>query len=163
MSPPGIAPIHHHDGWVGLSEGEGQDAARAWWVRSTQQPDGSDGIEVLDAGWDHWVLCDVDQAGSQIIAVPHRRPGPLIVRSFPDLTPVRAIKSPHDDHSWDHTACFGGDMIVRRLYGTHDRIVAIDPAGAIHDLHLDGEDLIPAAADSWLTVSRTAVRRYKFI
>jgi len=57
--PAGITPIHHHDGCVGLSDGEGQDAARAWWVRSTQQPDGSDGIEVLDAGWDHWVLCDV--------------------------------------------------------------------------------------------------------
>lgn len=32
-APAGISPVHHPDGWVGLSEGEGQDAVRAWWVR----------------------------------------------------------------------------------------------------------------------------------
>lgn len=159
--PAGISPIHHRDGWVGLSEGEGQDAARAWWVRSTGQRDGVDGLEVLDAGWDDWVLCDVDRSGSKIITVPHGCPGPLVVRSFPDLQAVRAVESPDDEHGWDHTACFAGEMIVSRLYGTHDRIVAVDPAGTVHDLHLGGDDLIPAAADSWLTVTRTSIRRYK--
>jgi hypothetical protein len=28
--PAGIHPVHHANGWVGLSVGEGQDAARAW-------------------------------------------------------------------------------------------------------------------------------------
>ena len=36
-APAGINPIHHPDGWVGLSEGEGQDAARTWWIRSASQ------------------------------------------------------------------------------------------------------------------------------
>lgn len=27
--PGGIFPVHHPDGWVGLSEGEGQEAAQA--------------------------------------------------------------------------------------------------------------------------------------
>ena len=51
-APAGIEPIYHPDGWVGLSEGEGQDATRAWWVRSAGQSPGQIRIEVLDAGWD---------------------------------------------------------------------------------------------------------------
>ena len=51
-APAGINPIHHRDGWVGLSEGEGQDAARAWWVRSANPPGGPARIDLIDAGWD---------------------------------------------------------------------------------------------------------------
>jgi len=82
--PEGIIPLHHPDGWVGLSEGEGQDAARSWWVRSTAEPSGQRFIEVIDAGWGDWVLSDVDPTGSLIITTPHLG-GPLLVRSFPSL------------------------------------------------------------------------------
>jgi putative transposase of IS4/5 family DUF4096 len=70
-APAGIEPVHHPGGWVGLSEGEGQDAARAWWVRSAASPAGPSRIEVRDAGWDHWVLSDVDHSGGIIITTPH--------------------------------------------------------------------------------------------
>jgi hypothetical protein len=46
----GISPVHHPDGWVGLSEGEGQDAAQAWWVWSASQFPGQMRIEVR---WRH--------------------------------------------------------------------------------------------------------------
>ena len=49
--PAGIEVIHHPDGWVGLSEGEGQDAVKAWWVRSDSQSSGEISIEVLYGGW----------------------------------------------------------------------------------------------------------------
>ena len=48
-APAGIQPIHHRDGWVGLSVGEGQDAARAWWVRLSDEPPAT--LELIDAGW----------------------------------------------------------------------------------------------------------------
>lgn len=64
-APEGIAAVHHPDGWVGLSEGEGQDAARTWWVRWASQFPGQMRIEVLDGGWDDWVLADVDASGSK--------------------------------------------------------------------------------------------------
>ncbi len=62
-APAGINPIHHPNGWVGLSEGEGQDAARAWWVRSAGHPPEQIRLEILSAGWDDWVLSDVDPSG----------------------------------------------------------------------------------------------------
>lgn len=80
--PQGISPVHHPDGWVGLSEGEGQEAAQAWWVRSAAQPSGQLRIEILDGGWGDWILVDVDPPGSKIITTPHQG-GPIIVRSFP--------------------------------------------------------------------------------
>jgi hypothetical protein len=54
----GIQPVHGPWDWVGLSEAEGQDAARAWWVRSAASAGEPSRIKVLDAGWDHWVLSD---------------------------------------------------------------------------------------------------------
>lgn len=69
--PAGIIPVHHPDGWVGPSEGEGQEAARAWWVRSASQPPGQKRIEVLDGGWGDWILSDANPAGSMIITTPH--------------------------------------------------------------------------------------------
>ncbi len=68
-APAGIRPVHHRDGWVGLSVGEGQDAARAWWVRLSDQPPAT--LEVIDAGWDDAVLTDVDPSGKLVVTAPH--------------------------------------------------------------------------------------------
>jgi hypothetical protein len=57
-APAGIQPVHGPWDWVGLSEAEGQNAARAWWVRSAASAGEPSRIKVLDAGWDHWVLSD---------------------------------------------------------------------------------------------------------
>jgi hypothetical protein len=93
--PAGIVPVHHPDGWIGLSEGEGQDAARAWWVRSARQPCGQVRLEVLDGGWDDWILADVDPAGTEVITTPHMGlSSALVVRSFPGLEIVRSVDPP---------------------------------------------------------------------
>jgi hypothetical protein len=159
-APAGINPIHHPDGWVGLSEGEGQDAARAWWVRSVGQPSGQVRIEVLNAGWDNWVLSDVEPSGSKVTTTPHGI-GPLLVRAFPSLEVLRTIDPPGDDTAWDYTACFAGHMLVERLRGfDNERLVAIDEAGAVHDLNeQEDEWLIPAASGTWLAATRTTIRR----
>jgi len=80
--PTGIHPIHQPGGWVGLSEGEGQDAARAWWIRPADRAAEGTGLRVVDAGWDDWVLSDADPLGSRIIATSHDG-GRLVTRSFP--------------------------------------------------------------------------------
>jgi len=161
-APAGISPIHHPDGWVGLSEGEGQDATRAWWIRSTDEGHGQVGIEVLDAGWDDWVLSDVDSTGTKIITTPHGA-GPLLVRSFPNLEPQRQIDPPDDEHGWDYTACFAGDMVVNRLIGPHERLVAIGPDDVVHDIGDESGWLIPAAGDSWLAATQTTLRRWRMV
>jgi hypothetical protein len=163
-APAGINPIYHPDGWVGLSEGEGQDATRAWWVRSASRPGSSAGIEVIDAGWDDWVLSDVHHSGRTILTTPHRG-GPLTVRSFPDLEILLSVEPPStDDHCfWDFTACFVGDgLIINKLIGHEERLAAIDLNGEVHDLDEQDEGwLVPAAHGTWLTVSRTTIRRCK--
>jgi hypothetical protein len=158
--PAGINPVHHPDGWVGLSEGEGQDAARAWWVRSASPA----AIEVIDAGWDDWVFSDVHHSGRTILTTPHSG-GPLTVRSFPSLEVLLSVDSPStEDHSgWDFTACFvGDDVIINKLIGDDERLAAIDLNGEVHDLdELEEGWLVPAADGTWLAVSGTAIRRCK--
>lgn len=80
--PAGIHPIHQPGGWVGLSEGEGQDTARAWWIRPVDRATEGTGLRVVDAGWDDWVLSDADPLGSRIITTSHDG-GRLVTRSFP--------------------------------------------------------------------------------
>lgn len=157
-APAAISPIHHPDGWVGLSEGEGQDAARAWWVRPGSGRAAESPLEVLDAGWDDWVLCDVDPSGTKIITTPHNI-GPLQVRSFPGLEIIRSVEPPKQTR-WDFTACFAGDLIVSKVIGEPERLVAITDDNAIHNL--TGHDdswLIPAANGTWLTATPAAIRR----
>jgi hypothetical protein len=159
-APAGIEPVHHPDGWVGLSEGEGQDAARTWWVRSLTSPGGPSQIEVRDAGWDHWVLSDVDHSGGVIITTPHRC-RPLAVRSFPSLEVLLSVEPPGDDEFWDYTACFAGEgLIVGKLIGPGERLIAIDLNGEVHDLAEQEQGwLIPAGGNTWLSATRTTVRR----
>jgi hypothetical protein len=159
-APAGINPVHHPDGWVGLSEGEGQDAARAWWVRSASPV----GIEVIDAGWDDWVLSDVHHSGRTIVTTPHRD-GPLTVRSFPGLEVLLSVDPPstEDPCFWDFTACFAGDgLIINKLIGHDERLASIDLNGDVHDLGEAEEDwLIPAAHATWLAANRATFRRCK--
>jgi hypothetical protein len=162
--PAGIIPIHHPDGWVGLSEGEGQDAARAWWIRSASEASGQAHIEVLDGGWDDWVLSDVDPSGTTIITTPHLTGGPLLVRSFPALKTVRHVDPPSGDEFWDFTAFFAANMIVDSLLSQEQRLVAIDRYGRIHDLdEHDGGWHVPAAAGTWLTATRTTIRLRRMV
>jgi len=51
--PAGITPVPQGS-WMGLSEGEGQDAARTWWVRL----DDSGQLQVRDAGWNDTILTE---------------------------------------------------------------------------------------------------------
>lgn len=161
-APEGISPVYHPDGWVGLSEGQGQDAARAWWVRSAGGPGSQAEIEVIDAGWDDWVLSDVQNTGRAIVTTPHRG-GPLTVRSFPGLEVLLSVDPPSTvDHcDWDFTACFvGNGLIVNKLIGHDERLAVIDPDGEVYELdELEDGWLVPAASGTWLTVGRTTIRR----
>jgi hypothetical protein len=159
-APAGINPIHHPDGWVGLSEGEGQDAVRAWWVRPASGLGADRRLEILDAGWDDCVLADVDPSGTKIITTPHGT-GPLLVRSFPGLEILRSVDPP-DETYWDFTACFAGDLIVSKVIGEQERVVVLGEDGAIHDLDAREDSwLIPAANGTWLAATRTTIRRYR--
>lgn len=154
--PAGISPVHHPDGWVGLSEGEGQDAARTWWV---QVSDGEPGrLNLLDAGWDDLVLADVHPKGDRVLTTPHAS-GPLTVRSFPGLEVKRAVQPPSDEDTWDFEACFVRDCVVARLLNDTERAVTVDPGGHVQELDCGPGMLVPAS-DSWLTVEPTRVRRW---
>jgi hypothetical protein len=159
-APAGIHPVHHPDGWVGLSEGEGQDAARAWWVRSATSPGGPCRIEVRDAGWDDWVVSDVHPSGMAIITTPHSGRA-LAVRSFSDLEVLLSADPPGDDEFWADTACFAGEgVIVGKLEGASERLVAIDLNGETHDLAQQEEGwLIPGANYTWLAATGRTIRR----
>ena len=50
-------------------------------------------------------------------------------------------------------------MIIARLFGAEERLVAIDPEDVIHDLDVDGLSLIPAADDSWLVTTSDGLLR----
>jgi hypothetical protein len=157
-APAGINPVHHPDGWVGLSEGEGQDATRSWWVRASASD--ADDLELLDGSWDDWVLSDVDATGTKVITTPHDD-GPLVVRAFPDLIPLREITVPDDEHHWDFTACFAGDQIIARLLGDDERLISISQTDVVADHGLGDGWIIPAAAGSWLAATRSRLRRWR--
>ena len=106
------------------------------------------------------MLSDVDHSGRTIITTPHGG-GPLAVRAFPELEVLLSIDPPSSDEFWDYTACFGSeDLIVNKLIGPGERLVAIDLKGEVHDLaEQDQGWLIPASDDTWLSATRTTIRR----
>jgi hypothetical protein len=179
--PAGIHPVHQPGGWVGLSEGEGQDAARAWWIRPADRATEGTELKVIDAGWDDWVLSDVDPSGSRIITTSHDGER-LLVRSFPrdlhgrtagemrlvrrppEFAVLQAIHSPDDDYFWHEVACFAGDFIVAKLDGPAERFVAIDRDGVIHRLD-DPEDgwLVSGPDDTWFAATSAGFRRYRLL
>lgn len=127
----------------GPVRGEGQDAARAWWVRPADQAAEGTGLRVIDAGWDDWVLSDADPPGSRVITTSHDGQR-LLVRSFPgDLRgrtseetrfvgtrpscpSCRRFDLPDDGCLWHEAACFAGDFIVAKLDGPAGCFTAID-------------------------------------
>jgi hypothetical protein len=153
-APAGIDALFHPDGWVGLSEGEGQDATHAWWVRVHEGR-----IGLIGALWNDEVLVDVDPTGERIITTPHYG-GPLTVRSFPRLASVREV-------DWEETlgyeACFAGEHIVARTRGDV-AFVTIDPAGAVEPLELPLDSyawlMVPAADGSFVTVDGGSIQRW---
>ena len=157
-APAGSQPVHHRDGWVGLSVGEGQEAARAWWVRMTGD-DGS-GLEVIDSGWDDAVLADVHPSGKLVVTAPHGT-GPLVIRTFPDLEVLKKVATPSTECFWDLTACFVGDRLVARLAGQPDVTVAVHGSGKLEPLDVGDGWLVPAAKGTWLTVDADRIRRWR--
>ena len=152
--PAGITPIYHPDGWIGLSVGEGQDAAKAWWVRAEAGHD----IELFSAGWADTVLSDAAHNQAMILTTGHVG-GPLTVRSFPDLRVERQIDPPPGTF-WDFGVCFVGELIVARLLNGGDEPVAIHRDGTIHPLDISDGWLVPAR-DGFLTVQRNHIRRWE--
>jgi hypothetical protein len=177
--PAGIHPVHQPGGWVGLSEAEGQDAARAWWVRAADRAGGGSELRVIDAGWDDWILSDADPSGSRIITTSHDGarllvrpfPGDLrgrtaeemrLVRHPPEFAVLQEIHSPGDDYFWHEVACFAGDFIVAKLDGLAERFVAVDRDSVIHRLD-DPQDgwLSGGPDDTWFAATSTGLRRYR--
>jgi hypothetical protein len=179
--PAGIHPVHQPGGWVGLSGGEGQDAARAWWVRPADRATEGTGLRVIDAGWDDWVLSDADPSGSRVITTSHDGER-LLVRSFPrglrgrtaeemrlvrhppEFTALQAVRLPDDGCFWHEAACFAGDFIVAKLDGPAGRFVAIDRDGVIHRLD-DPEDgwLVGGPDGTWFAATSAGFRRYRLL
>ncbi|HVF14246.1 MAG TPA: hypothetical protein VM942_06570 [Acidimicrobiales bacterium] len=158
-APAGIVPVHHRDGWVGLSVGEGQDAARVWWVRLGTDP-ARPALEVIDAGWDDAVLADVHPSGSLVVTAPHNT-GPLMIRTFPDLQTVQRVAAPTAGTFWDLTACFAGKQLVARLSGEPQATVAVLGDGKLEPLDVGDGWLVPAAGRTWLTVEPGRIRRWR--
>jgi len=106
------------------------------------------------------VLSDVDHSGGVIITTPHGG-RPLAVRSFPGLEVLLSVEPPSDDEFWDYTACFASqDLIVGKLLGASERLVAIDLDGEVHDLaEQEPGGLIPGAHHTWLSATDTTIRR----
>jgi hypothetical protein len=179
--PAGIHPVHQGGGWVGLSGGEGQDAARAWWVRPEDRAAEGTGLRVIDAGWDDWVLGDADPPGSRVITTSHDGQR-LLVRSFPgdlrgrtaeemrfvrhppEFAVLQAVDLPDDGCFWHEAACFAGDFIVARLDGPAGRFVAIGPDGVIRRLD-DPEDgwLVGGPDGTWFAATSAGFRRYRLL
>jgi hypothetical protein len=157
-APAGIVPVHHRNGWVGLSVDEGKDAARAWWVRLGD--DARPTLEMLDAGWDDNVLADVDPSGKLVVTVPHGT-GPLVVRTFPDLEPLLRVAAPNADTFWNLDACFVGTRLVARLSGQPDVTVAVHRDGKLEVLAVGPGRLVSAAQHTWLTVEPDRIRRWR--
>ena len=162
-APDAVMPVHHRDGWVGLTTEENQDeGSRAWWVRSHARP--SADFDVIEAGWNDWYLTDVDSSGTRILTTSADEP--ILVRSFPGLDVIRTIEPPAEDHRWGDMACFADDLIITtvtdRRTGEQTR-GAIDPAGTFHPMNSHGELewLSPAADGTWLIVTPASIRRYR--
>jgi hypothetical protein len=158
-APAGIEALHQRAGWTGLSVGEGQDGAYAWWVRLRAGQ-----LELIDGGWTDEVLFDSDPAGTRIITTPHATGADAIkVRSFPRLEVLRAIEPP-PGFWWDFYACFVGAWIVARAHNPDDNdevLVAIDPDDRISVLARTEDPICPGLAGSWISSGSNGIARWQ--
>src|SRR5262249_37623534 len=101
----GSEVLLHPDGeHVGLSVGEGQDAARIYWGSLRKGE-----LQVIEHEAQDRVLCDIHPTGSMFLTTPHRQ-GPLALHSFPSGKVVTtrdpsAIDTKNED-SFDFVAAF---------------------------------------------------------
>lgn len=107
-APSGIELVPYPDGWLGIGLGEGQDAARAWFLKTDAEE-----LTLQEAPWDDRILTDVHSSGRWILTTPQTGPGPLQVLSWPELEPVWDVQVPPiDDSYWLESAVFVGDDLV---------------------------------------------------
>ncbi len=158
IAPGAIQPIHHRDGWVGLSASEGQHSARAWWVRLSD--DEPSKLDVVDPGWDDALLTDVDPSGKLVVTAPLGT-GPLVIWTFPELEVLKRVAAPNPHTFWNLNACFVGQHLVARLSGQPDVTVAVHRDGKLEVLNVGDGNLVPAAKRSWLTVEPHRIRRWR--
>lgn len=158
-APAGIDALHQRAGWTGLSVGEGQDGAYAWWARLH-----AGRLELIDGGWTDEVLFDSDPAGTRIITTPHATGADAIkVRSFPRLEVLREIEPP-PGYWWDFYACFIGPWIVARAHNPDDDdevLVAIDPDDRISMLARTEDPICPGPAGSWISSGSDGIARWQ--
>jgi len=158
-APAGIHGLHQRGGWTGLSVGEGQDGAYAWWARLRAGQ-----LELIAGGWTDEVLFDSDPAGTRIITTPHATGADAIkVRSFPHLEVLREIE-PAPGYRWDFYACFIGAWIVGRAHNADDDdavLVAIDPDDRISMLARTEDPIGPGPAGSWITTGSDSIARWQ--
>jgi len=153
--PAGMTPLHQGNGWIGVSESEGENAARAWWVRGNELESLHSRLEVIEADWDSEELTDVGPRGNTVLTTALLG-GRLAIRSFPGLGSLRNIDI--EDEEFHLGACFVGSCVVARLY-RRQITVAIDFDNRLHELEVGAGWLVPAA-NSWLEVTRTGLRRW---
>lgn len=157
-APAGMHALHQQDDWVGLSVGEGQDGAYAWWCRPHARQ-----LEVIEGGWTDEVLFDADAAGTRILTTPHVT-GPIRIRSFPRLEVLREIEPP-PAYAWDFSACFVGAWIVARAYaddgGDDEILVAIDPVDRITTLTPTEAPICPGPGGSWISTGSRGITRWR--
>jgi hypothetical protein len=156
-APAGIQALHQRGGWVGLSVGEGQDGAYAWWSRLH-----AGRLEVIDGGWTDEVLFDADAAGSRILTTPHAT-GAIKIRSFPRLEVLREI-GPPPAYTWDFYACFAGAWIVARAHsddGDDEILVAIDPSDRITTLTRTDAPICPGPGGGWISTGSRGIERWQ--
>ena len=158
-APAGVDAIHQRAGWVGLSVGEGQDGAYAWWARLHAGQ-----LELLHGGWADEVLFDSDLAGTRILTTPHATGADAIkVRSFPRLEVLREVEPP-PGYWWDFSACFIGTWIVARAHNPDDDdevLVAIDPDNRIFMLTRTEDPICPGPAESWISTGSDGIARWR--
>ncbi|MDO5286943.1 MAG: hypothetical protein Q4G45_09025 [Actinomycetia bacterium] len=156
-APSGIELVPFPDGWLGIGLGEGQDAARAWFLKTDE-----DELTLREAPWDDRILSDVHASGRWIVTTPQTGDGPIQVLSWPDLEPVWEITVPAIPEScWLESAVFVGDDLVAafvpgdREEGECLRIPPHDPitkvAGEIWPA--------PGGTDYWLEYDGTRLTR----
>ncbi len=107
-APSGIELVPFTDGWLGIGVGEGQDAARSWFLQTD-----ADELTVREAPWDDRILTDVHPSGRWLLTTPHSGDGPLQVLTWPGLEPVWDVAVPPiPDSTWLESAVFVGDDLV---------------------------------------------------